>query len=395
MRLYAPDPAEHELLQKYAVSLSLIDIETGETDLVLGDPSTSGPNIDERPIRLTEKFSIGSLRRKSVRDSSSQVATAFLERMIVSQFERAWVSHMMMTAINMPVPLDVTEETYYSEVARIICRATFARAVILRTIVEKEASSDIRDMPCLAVHDRRGSLDSKTDLLSLVPGCSKAFSLYNGYADDFRRNLSSVKVLRRETEPTFFELTDRYVKEVDIQTVAVAPLSINGRLSGFVTMVYDIEIDLSDVLELAFVSVVSHATAAIENFLKITEISELRRELLKGYMQNLQLDLIQGFRHAARTALELCKGDCLKIRRFYDFRGRPEDDPYIALGDDLARIGLLINNIASLRLGFWKRERKWLEWPRYSRRHVSLWCLSLRRRMSRSRMKSLGRLRST
>jgi hypothetical protein len=165
-----------------------------------------------------------------------------------------------------------------------------------------------------------------------------------------------VLVLHQNESIDLFKIGRDLLVDVDLKTLVVAALSIGGQLSGFLTIAYEIEIELTENLQAAYANIANHSAAAIETYRKLHELHDLRSVQLREFIETFHLELIQGFRHVARNALFTAQGHYRAIAPFYNFKGVTADDPYPKLRTDLADLDLALANMASLRVLGQKKE---------------------------------------
>ncbi len=98
-----------------------------------------------------------------------------------------------------------------------------------------------------------------------------------------------------------------------------------------------------------FATIFNHMSIAIENFQKLSEISDLRKIQLRDYIEKFHLDLLQGFRHVGHNALFAADGARERMMRFYSYKGDAKLDPAAVLESSHQEIELAFENMASLR----------------------------------------------
>lgn len=344
MELFKPKRDELKLLCKYVHELRLLNLTDNRQIAIPLSGAMAGGS--RRKLFLEGDFAIGDV---AFADPSLDDAIPFLSDMIVGQYERAWISHMM-TCLNLPISLQLSSERYYSEIAKQLGNASFGRTVILRLFEEREDKLNRDLLICSAIYDRSGyRLDAGA--FNIEKDHSPAFNFYNDFAERFLSDPTQVMLLHADVSPGLFAIGKQLLKNNDIKTLVVTALSIGGTISGFATIAYESRIELPRDLLLAFANMTNHASAAIENFRKLETLHSLRNQQLREYIENLQYDLIQGFRHAARNALFAAKGHARALHPHYNYKGaRPEEDPYKKLNRNLDEIDHALNNMASLKL---------------------------------------------
>ncbi len=349
VKVYRPTAPEDRLLREWLADLQLLNIESGALDEVIKNESQEAGHGRDFSLQLTAGFRIGSFRPITIADGLSTTnVIPFLRTVLISLYERSWINHMMAT-LTRAVQIDVPENAYYQLIAELMVDATLARGAVVRALTKEDEGKQIVGLNCLAVFDRTQVLSKKVDDLHLHPeGRVNAFDLYRGYCEDLQKQPESIVVLQRTEAASIFEVADALSGDSAIQTIIIAPMSLGGLLSGLVTLIYDTKIELSDALRLAFLNVANPAAAAIENFRTLSATSSVRTRDFTAFLENLHLELMQGFRHVAGQALAVANSEIRRIGNHYSFKGDQSNDPLENLKKQLLEVHHALDNMRSL-----------------------------------------------
>jgi signal transduction histidine kinase len=342
MDLFNPRANELAILKKHVNALRLLDIQLGEYKTIFSKGSVQPSNRAD--LFLERNFRIGEC---SIAPASIDIAES-TKALIVDLYERTWLSHMI-KIVNLPISLDLSPENYYDEIAKQVDDATFGRCVIVRLFDDLLTRIDRDYLRCVAIHDLFGG-NRDISAFNLERGKSPAFDIYEEFYNKFLQDPSDVLVWHEKDSPELFRVGRELLDDVDLRTLVISALSIGGQLSGFLTVAYEIDIELTDNLRAAYANIANHSAAAIETYRKLNELHDLRSIKLREFIETFHLELIQGFRHVARNALFTAQGHYRAIASFYAFKGNAPDDPYPKLRTDLADLDLALANMASLRV---------------------------------------------
>ncbi|WP_108811924.1 ATP-binding protein [Sphingorhabdus sp. Alg231-15] len=214
--------------------------------------------------------------------------------------EAKWVGKLL-DRIAQPISNDQSFEDYCARLCEQTCDAMDSRYVVIREI------SDDGSYECIGVYDRKGILDD-SELLQPIKNGSK---LHSHFRKTINANnkvpIEKIVSLSTSQDPKLFSEIQRLVGFSDFQSTYTAPLFFGTETFGFISFAYDHQEHFSDLEETAMISVGNHIGAAIGNYKAGEEASRLRDIKLREYVENINLDLIHGFRHAARNSLHAAR----------------------------------------------------------------------------------------
>src|SRR4051812_28977859 len=128
MDLFRPKEDEREALQKHVHDLRLLDLRDNRMRSIRF-AKAAGEGAMRIALFLEGSFQIGDVGLSEKVSLSSNIIPLIVG-VIVGQYERAWISHMM-TCLNEPISLQLSSDRYYGEIAKQLGNACFGRTTIL------------------------------------------------------------------------------------------------------------------------------------------------------------------------------------------------------------------------------------------------------------------------
>lgn len=329
--------ALQEIARDRATYIEELDLVTGQFIPVYGNLLPQGPASHE--IRLTPLMICGRVwPTEEFSDDAS-----FLTYALSLLYQRNWTSLLLDSALR-PMDFEVQSDEYYSEIAQRTLIAMQGRYVIVRLFDDKDDGKKLR---CIAVEDQRGLLSSKLDIYDLDDH-SPSRDVYRAAEQRFLDEEAYLTVLTRDKYTDIFDKMTQAGTQ-DITSIIVSPLTIGMEIKGFINIGYDTQIDLNEYLKLTFATVFNNICIAIENFQKLNEISNLRNLKVRDFIEHLHVDLIQGFRHSAHTALMEAHIAHQKMLSHYQYKGDQKLNPSNTLQARIETAEVALESMASLR----------------------------------------------
>ena len=209
-------------------------------------------------------------------------------------YHRNWTGKMLSDLLQ-PLRIDQDETVFYSELAKVLCKATQSRYVVIRQF-EDGGNSKLR---CLSIYDRENLLS--IDAAEYNIDKNSIFSdLY--LIDTETKPPVPLRALYRGDSPHLFDgMPDPAFRSVEF--VIVAPLTIGLKLTGFINIGYETSHLLDRMMSLTISTIVNHASAALENFQRTRELEAVRNTATAQFFEAFHTELLQGFRHTAQNAM--------------------------------------------------------------------------------------------
>ncbi len=338
-------------LEVYIDTLQILE-DRGVYRTVIGEDKPTDWAGWQHQVELAEGFEVGRYTIRSAFRRIAQPLSTLLSELIVEQFETSWISRIL-NALNAPIALETDSEAYYAEMAKRSATASMASVAALRVYEEQDGKLNRLRLKCVALCDEHRAWPSLKPF-DIDSELSPAFPYYDKFADEFRALTQPVAtnppvlVLRRHTDHELFEIMEEHISGLSLNTIVFAPLAVGGQLTGFITMGYVRNVNLTSPLKSAFASMANHAAIAIANFQKLSQISALQEAQILSMVQEVQLELLQGFRHAAVTANAQALTYARMLDRQFQFKGEPDKNPLPKLRESLENIHTCLANITSL-----------------------------------------------
>lgn len=222
-----------------------------------------------------------------------------------SQKEAKWVTKLL-DGISLPLSTEGSLEQYANRLCEATCVALDGRYVVIRQSTESGSYT------ALGVYDSEGDLSDVSFLPTILPGTS--------LHDCFSETLSSCsggRILRLSIEknPDVFSEVLSLVGVVGVASTYTVPLTVGGADIGFLSIAFREDKKFSELEETAVLSVGNHIAAAVDAFIANEEASFLREMKLREFIENINAELIHGFRHAARNSLHSARLQFSRLER--------------------------------------------------------------------------------
>jgi K+-sensing histidine kinase KdpD len=239
---------------------------------------------------------------------------------------------------------EVSPDDYFAEIAQRAVLSMQGRYIIIRMI---DDDPEKWNLSCIAVEDQIGLLDQDVRLYDIGHD-SPHRSVYEAVERRFLVDKQYLTIITRQTHPDIFEQMTQGGTE-GIQSIVISPLTLGLAVKGFINVGYDTFIDLNDYMRLTFATVFNNICIAIENFQKLNELTNLRNLKVRDFIEHLHIDLLQGFRHSAHTALLAAHIAHRKMIPFYQYKGDPKTNPAASVQAHLEMAEVALESMASLR----------------------------------------------
>jgi signal transduction histidine kinase len=338
-------------LTTYISMLAVLD-HGGVFETVIPNSSDRKSSDKEYIVELAPSFVVARYWIKPQFERFAEPLAQLLSELIMEQLETSWISTILETT-NAPISLEQSQEGYFADIAMQVANGSVARIVTVRLFDQQDGKIEREKLSCWAVCDalpgRSREQWPNRKSFHIHNGRSDAFSYYDGFVEDFLRTGKSVFILPNTSHHGLFAIGRKYFDDVNINTIIVVCLSVGGDILGFLTMIYEGSVNLTEPLQSAFANMANHTAVAIANYQKVKEISRLQEQRLRDFTSSLQLELLQGFRHTARTYLHLAVSYARRLNAFVQYRGDPKENPSPRLEEALEGIDGALVNIESLR----------------------------------------------
>jgi signal transduction histidine kinase len=250
--------------------------------------------------------------------------------------------------VNRAIPLNMDFPSYAYELTKLVATALDARYAILR--MYPSAKNHDNKLLCESVYDREKTLEKIKDKFDIYPE-DILYELYQDAAKIAEEDQTYITNYIESSSPETFELMRKINLNIDIKSFYIAPLVIGGNIVGFINFGYSYEVQSANEELSAMATIANHTAVALDAFRKLAELTKIRAVQLRRYVDQFNIDIIQGLKHTAGNSLFLAQVELEKTKKFHSYSKENKLDPITRLDEAIKETAESIHAMDELKPG--------------------------------------------
>lgn len=259
-----------------------------------------------------------------------------------SQKEARWVTRLL-DGISLPLSTDGDLKAYVNRLCETTCLSLSGKYAVVRE------RSLVGSYAILGGYDR----DFEISNIDYLPDISKGSKLHTRFEQSFGKDEveGGHRVLRLSStnDRDVFEEIRSIIGFDNVSSTYTVPLTVGLTEIGFLSVAFQEDKIFSELEETAIVSVGNHIAAAIDAFKANEAASRLREMKLREFIENINAELIHGFRHAARNSLHSARIHYSRLERRSSKFDNQSKEIMKEVRQDLDETSHAIENMGNLR----------------------------------------------